>query len=438
MENFFQLKKHNTTVKREFIGGLTTFLTMAYIIFVNPNMLSMTGMDQGALITATCLAAAIGTLIVALWVKAPLAMAPGMGLNAFFTFTLVLNEKNSVSWETALGVVFLSGVFFLILTLTGIREKIIHSIPLSLRLAVGAGIGLFITFIGLKNLGVVVPSAATLVTMGEFTRPVILGLVGLVMITVLEVRKVPGAILIGIITTYVLGIITGEVALIQEGNTVAQSIVSLPPSLEPILFKLDIIGAFKLSLVGAIFSFMFVDLFDSVGTIVACSYQADRVDSEGNIEDIDKILEADAAATLIGSCLGTSTTTTFIESASGIAVGARTGLASLFTALFFLLALFFAPLIGSVPSFATAPALIVVGVFMFRIIKEIDFNDFEIAVPAFLTIVIMPLTYSISNGISVGFISYLIIMIASGDIKKVSPLLWIISGLALLNLVLGV
>ncbi len=438
MRKFFELEKHNTSVKREFIGGLTTFLTMAYIIFVHPDMLSMTGMDKGALITVTCLASAIGTLLVALWVKAPLAMAPGMGLNAFFTFTLVLNEKNGVSWETALGVVFLSGVFFLILTLTGVREKIINSIPLSLRLAVGAGIGLFITFIGLKNLGLVVASPATLVTMGEFSRPVILGLFGLILITVLEVRKIPGAILIGIVATYVLGIITGEVTLIQENKTVIESIVSLPPSLEPILFKLDILGALKLSLVGAIFSFMFVDLFDSVGTIVACSYQADRIDKDGNIEDIDKILEADAAATLIGSCLGTSTTTTFIESASGIAVGARTGLASLFTALFFLLALFFAPIIGSVPTFATAPALVVVGVFMFRIIKEIDFSDFEVAVPAFLTIVIMPLTYSISNGISIGFISYLIIMIASGDIKKVSPLLWIISGLAVLNLVLGV
>jgi AGZA family xanthine/uracil permease-like MFS transporter len=430
MSDFFELNRHNTTVKREFFGGLTTFLTMAYIIFVNPAILSDAGMDREALITATCLAAAIGTLIVALWVKAPLAMAPGMGLNAFFTYSLVLPNEN-VTWQIALGVVFLSGIFFLILTLTGVREKIINSIPLSLRLAVGAGIGLFITFIGLQNLGLVVNSDATLVSMGEFTRPVVLGLIGLIIITVLEVRKVRGALLIGIVTTYVLGLIVGEV-------TISGSPVSLPPSLTPILFQLDILGALKISLIGAIFSFMFVDLFDSVGTIVACSYQADMVDEDGSIQGIDKMLEADAVATVAGACLGTSTTTTFIESASGISDGARSGLASLFTAIFFLLALFFAPIIGTVPAFATAPALIVVGVFMFRSIKLIDFGDFEVAVPAFLTIVIMPLTYSISNGISIGFLSYIVIMVASGDGKQIRPILWIVSFLSLLNLVVGV
>lgn len=428
MEKFFELKKNHTTVKREFFGGLTTFLTMAYIIFVNPDMLQKTGMDPNALVTATCLSAVVGTLLVALWVKAPLAMAPGMGLNAFFTFTLAARED--VSWETALGVVFLSGIIFLLLTVTGIREKIIRAIPLSLRFAVGAGIGLFITFIGLQKLGLIVDNEDTLVAMGEFTTPVILGLVGLILIAVLEVRKVRGALLIGIITTYVLGIAFGQVTF--------DGFFSAPPSLAPIAFKLDIIGAFRLSLIGAIFSFMFVDLFDSVGTIVACSYQAGMVGADGSINKIDKMLEADAIATICGSLMGTSTTTTYVESASGIADGARTGLASLFTALFFFLALFCAPFITSVPPFATAPALIVVGIFMFRIIKEIDFSDFEIAIPAFLTIVTMPLTYSISNGISIGFISYIIITTASGDSKKVSPILWIIGVLSVINLWMGV
>lgn len=426
-KDFFELKAHNTTVKREFIGGVTTFLTMAYIIFVNPDILSKTGMDHGALITATCLAAAIGTLLLGLWVNVPLAMAPGMGLNAFFTYSLVLG-RDDVSWETALGVVFLSGVFFLILTVAGVREKIVRAIPLSLRLAVGAGIGLFITFIGLKNLGLVVDHPVTLVQIGEFTRPVILGLIGLVLIAILTVRNVRGSLLIGIIAIYLLGLLTGDVSF-------SGSLVSLPPSIEPIAMHLDIRQAFQLSLMGAIFSFMFVDLFDSVGTIVACSYQAGMVGADGSIRKIDKMLEADAIATITGSLLGTSTTTTYIESASGIADGARTGLASVFTALFFIVALFFAPFIGSVPAFATAPALVIVGVYMFRSIKDIDLDNFDQAIPAFLTIVAMPLTYSIATGISLGFISYILINAFTGKISKITPILWIIGVMSVISLV---
>ncbi len=429
MKDFFELKKHGTTVKREFVGGLTTFLTMAYIVFVNPDILSQTGMDKGALITATCLAAAIGTLIVALWVNAPMAMAPGMGLNAFFTYSLVLPHEN-VTWQMALGVVFISGVFFFLLTISKIRQKIIDAIPVSLRLAVGAGIGLFITFIGMKNMGLIVAHPATLVTLGKFTPPVILGLVGLIIILMLEVNKVRGSLLIGIVATYVLGLMFGEISL-------TGSLLSMPPSLAPIAFQLDIIGALQLSFVGAIFSFMFVDLFDSVGTIVACSYQADLVNEDGSIAKIDKMLEADATATLAGALLGTSTTTTYVESASGIADGARTGLSSLFIAMFFLGSLFFAPFIGSVPSFATAPALIVVGAFMFRLVKEIDIANFEVAVPAFLTIIMMPATYSISNGISIGFLAHIIMAIAGGKIRTINPILWIVGGLSLLNLFFG-
>lgn len=430
MKSFFELKKHNTTVKREIIGGCTTFLTMAYIIFVNPKILSDgTGMDPNALITATILAAALGTLLVALWVKAPMAMAPGMGLNAFFTYTLVTG-KYGVSWETALGVVCLSGIIFFLLTLLGFRKKIIHAIPHSLRLAVGAGIGLFIAFIGLKNMGIIGASPATLVELADFSKESLLGLLGIVIIAILEVRKVRGALLIGILLIYVLALITGVTPR-------PEALVSLPPSIAPIALKLDLASALNISLWGAIFSFMFVDLFDSVGTIVACSSQAGMIEKDGTIKNVDKMLEADAVATVAGSLFGTSTTTTYIESASGIADGARTGLASLVTALLFLLALFFSPIIGSVPSCATAPALVIVGVFMFRTIDQINFHDFTIAIPAFITIIAMPLTYSISNGICFGFISYVLIALGAGKAKKVPFLMWIIALLSVVNLYLG-
>lgn len=424
LDSFFKLKEHKTTVKKEVIGGLTTFITMAYIIFVNPNILGAAGMDKGALITVTCVASFIGTMLAGLWVNVPFAMAPGMGLNAFFTYTLVMGK--GATWQQALGVVFFSGIVFLILTLVGVREKIVDAIPVSLRLAVSTGIGLFITFIGMQGLGLVVDNPATLVSLGPLTTPVILGLVGLIIITVLEIKKVRGSLLIGILVTTLLGVLFKQV-------TLPASIMSLPPSMAPIAFKLDLVGALQIGMIGAIFSFMFVDLFDSVGTVMACAYEAGMVKKDGRIEKIGKLLEADAIATVAGAILGTSTTTTYVESASGIATGARTGLASVVTGLMFLLALLFTPIIGMVPGFATAPALIVVGVYMFKNVKEIDFSDFEIAVPSFITIVTMPLTYSISTGLSLGFMSYVIVSVASGDIKKIKPAMWIIAALSLLN-----
>ena len=427
MINLFKLKENGSDVKTEVIGGLTTFLTMAYIIFVNPMILSDAGMDKPALITATCLAAALGTFLVGLWANVPFAMAPGMGLNAFFTYTLVLGQ--GLSWQTALGVVFVSGVAFFILTIAGIREKVVAAIPLSLRISTAAGIGLFITFIGLKNMGLIVDNPATLVSIGPMTKPVIIGLLSLVVITILERRKVKGAILIGVALATVAGVILGEVSL-------PKAIVSAPPSLAPIAFQLDILGALKWGLVGAIFSFMFVDLFDSIGTIVACSYEAGNVEEDGTIKKIDKVLEADAVATVAGALLGTSTTTTYIESAAGIADGARTGLASVVTGCLFLAALFFAPLIGVVPGFATAPALVVVGVFMFRNIKQIDFTDMQAAVPAFLTMILMPLTFSIATGLTIGFLSYILIALFSGDVKKISPVMWVVGLLSAINLVI--
>lgn len=425
LDSFFKLTEHNTNVKTEVIGGLTTFITMAYIIFVNPNILGVTGMDKGALITVTCLASFIGTMITGLWCNVPFAMAPGMGLNAFFTFTLVLGK--GATWEQALGVVFLSGIMFLVLTLIGVREKIVDAIPASLRLAVSAGIGLFITFIGLQNLGLVVDNPATLVGLGAFTTPLILGLIGLVLITILEIKQVKGSLLIGIVLITVLGLITKQVQL-------PGAVISTPPSIMPIAFKLDIMGALQFSMIGAIFSFMFVDLFDSVGTIMACSYEAGMVKEDGRIEKVGKILEADAIATVAGSVLGTSTTTCYIEAASGIAAGARTGLSSVVTALLFLGALLFTPIIGIVPGFATAPALIIVGVYMFKNVKDIDLKDFEVAIPSFITIVLMPLTYSISTGLSFGFLSYVLVTTAAGDAGKIKPAMWVIAALSLFSI----
>lgn len=427
LEKFFKIKERHSTVKSEVIGGATTFLTMAYIIFVNPSILGAAGMDKTALITVTIVAAAIGTLLAGLWAKVPFAMAPGMGLNAFFTYTLVMGQ--GVNWQTALGVVFLSGIVFLVLTVTGIRTKIVKTIPISLRLAVGAGIGLFISFIGFKNMGLIVDNPATLVGIGKFTPTLLIGLLGLIITAILEVRKIKGGIFYGIIITTILAIVFGQVNL-------PDSIVSMPPSMQPLLFKLDIMSALSFALIGAIFSFMFVDLFDSVGTIVACSYEAGFVDKDENIKHVDRILEADAVATVVGSLLGTSTTTTYIESASGIANGARTGFASVITAGLFILALFFAPIIGIVPAYATAPALIIVGVYMFKNIKEIKFNDFSEGIPAFLTIILMPLTFSISIGLSFGFISYVLLKAVSGKFKDVSILMWIIAALSILNLYL--
>ena len=426
LEKFFKLKEHGTNIRTEVIAGLTTFLTMAYIIFVNPNILSTTGMPHGALVTTTILASALGTVLVGLWANVPLAMAPGMGLNAFFAFSLV-GAGVVPNWQTALGVVFFSGIFFLIITLFGIREKIIAAIPVSLRMAVAAGIGLFITFIGLKSMGLIVGSQATLVTLGDFSITLFLGLIGLVITCVLEIKKVKGSILIGIIVVTVLAVLTGQ----QE---IPKEIFTKPASIGPIFMQIDWASAFSFGLISAAFSFMFVDLFDSIGTIMACAHNAGMINEDGSIQKVDKILEADAIATVAGACLGTSTTTTYIESGSGIAAGGRTGLTAVVVAILFLVCLMFTGLIGMVPAYATAPALVMVGIHMFRNIKQIDFSDLEVAIPAFLTIIIMPLTYNISLGIAFGFISYIIITVASGDHKKVCPTMWVIGLLSLLQL----
>lgn len=426
INNFFKIKERNSTIKQECIGGITTFLTMAYIIFINPAILSETGMDKGALITVTIVASAIGTLIAALFANVPFALAPGMGLNAFFTYSLVIGR--GIPWETALGIVFLSGVFFFFLSIGGIREKIANAIPLCLKISVTGGIGLFIAFIGLKTSGIIASNPATIVGLAKFNSKILIGMIGLFIAIILEIRKVKGGILIGIISSTIIGFFTGD-------TKIPESIISLPPSITPIAFKLNILEALKLSLLGPAFSFMFVDLFDSLGTLIACSKEIGLADKDGKVKDLGKMLYADVTSTIVGSILGTSTVTTLSETAAGIAAGARTGLASVVTAGLFLLSLLFTPLVSIVPSFATAPALIIVGVYMFKNICELDWKDYKTLFPSFVTILMMPLTYSISTGLAFGFISYILIHLGTFDFKKLNPTLIFIGVLSVLSLI---
>lgn len=427
LDHFFKLKKRNTSVQQEFIGGLVTFLAMAYILFVNPNILAQTGMPKDALITVTCLAAIFGTLLVGLWANVPFAMAPGMGLNAMFAFTLVLGQ--GMSWQDALGVVFLSGVFFTIISFFGIRHKIVDAIPSSLQIAIGCGVGFFIAFIGLKQIGLVVSHPETLVTIGAFTPPLLIGLATLLITVILEIYKVKGSILIGIIFGSVLGFWFDPAI-----GELPDSIVAIPPSISPIFMQLHVASVLKLSFAAAIFSFLFVSLFDSIGTAIACSYEADLVNKKGKMPHLKKVLEADGIAAMASGILGTSNTVTFIESAAGIANGAKTGLTTVFVALFFGVALFFSPIIALVPVYATAPALILVGIFMSKHLSKIDFSELHIAVPAFLTIILMPLTYSISNGIAYGFSSYVILALLTNKTKEVTPFMWGVGLFSILSL----
>lgn len=427
MEKIFKIEERGSSVRTEVIAGVTTFLAMAYIIFVNPAILSMAGMDKGALITVTCLATAIGTFLSAFLGNVPIAMAPGMGLNAFFTFTLVMGK--GIPWQDALGVVFLSGTFFFILAASGLREKLANAIPAPITTASTAGIGLFIAFIGLKNMGIIVADPATLVALGKFTLPVVLSVVGLILMAIFDMKKIRGGILISIVIVTILGMLCGLVSM-PEG------IVSMPPSIEPIAFKLNIWGAFKLSLFGSIFSFMFIDLFDSLGFLIACYKEIGLVDKDGYYEGLGKMMFADVSSTIIGAFLGTSTVTTFGESAAGIAAGAKTGLASFVTGILFLLALLITPLVGIVPMFAAAPSLVMVGVFMFKSVKDLDLQDIKIAVPAFITIIFMPLTYSISIGLSFGFISYIIMHAVAREWHKINLILWIIGALSVVNIII--
>lgn len=559
-KKYFEIDKRKSSVKIELIAGITTFLTMAYIIIVNANILSEAGMDKSALIVVTCLVTGLSTIAVGIVAKTPIAMAPGMGLNAFFAYSLVIGQK--IDWPTALGIVFISGFVFLILTLIGVRERIVKAIPRAVLDAISVGIGLFIAFIGMQNMGLVVDSPATLVTLGDikghsrfhavevldwskladkingregpvyikvwntlseadreaaasgkplspasqdgviralngilFSRnfftpedfdtvenntemkmlldkgienltshensrlnrlmieasfpgeiaqrhslghiinvTLLAGLIGLLVIVVLEGLKVKGSILIGIAVSTILGFIIKFTGMNPAAILISQKAASF--SIAPIAMKLNIMAALKWSFVGAIFTLMFADMFDSIGTIVACSYEARLVEEDGTIKKLGAMLTLDAAATMFGAIMGTSTTTSYVESAAGIEAGGRTGLTSVFNGILFLLAIILLPVFTIVPVYATAPALVIVGMFMIKNITRIDFTDIENAFPAFITIVIMPLTYSISYGMAFGFISYVMIKVLRGKFSQVDWVLWVIAGLSALSLAL--
>ena len=427
LERLFQLEAHGTTVRRELLAGLTTFLTMAYILMVNPEMLAKTGMDQGAVFVATCLAAAIGSLVMGLLANYPIALAPGMGLNAFFTYTVVLTMGHT--WQVALGAVFLSGVAFVLLSLFRIREWIINSIPLALRSGVAAGIGLFLAIIALKNAGIVVDHPATLVGLGDLGKPApLLACLGFFVIVALAYRKVTGAVMIGIL------LVTGlSIAL---GLSTLDGVVSMPPSLLPTLLELDIIGALDVGLISVIFAFLFVDLFDTSGTLVGVAQRARLLDEQGRMPRLGRALLADSSATLAGAALGTSTTTSYIESTAGIAAGGRTGLTACVVAALFLLSLFFAPLAMAVPMYATAPALLFVAVLMTQSLTQIDWDDLTVAAPVVIAALAMPLTFSIANGIAFGFIAWVAIKLLAGRWRELTPALVILAALFVVKLAL--
>lgn len=425
-EKFFKLKENGTNTRTEVLAGITTFMTMAYILAVNPGILSATGMDKNALFTATAISGIIGTLVMALVARLPFALAPGMGLNAFFAFSVVLGM--GYSWQFALTAVFLEGIIFILLTMFNIREMIVNSIPLNLKHAVSAGIGLFIAFIGLQNAGIIVNSDAVLVGLGDMkSHGVIVALIGIVITGILLAKNVKGALLIGIFVSTVIAIPLG-VAKFPEGG-----LVSAPPSVEPIFWKFDFDKIFTTDMLIVLFTFLFVDMFDTVGTLVGVSSKAGMLTKEGRVPRVKQALFADAIGTTAGAMLGTSTVTTFVESASGVAEGGRTGLTSLTVAGMFFVALFFSPLFIMIPGAATAPALILVGLFMLSPIKNIDLNDFTESIPAFFTIIMMPLTYSIAEGIVFGMLSFVVLKLFTGRFKDVSIIMYILAILFVLK-----
>ncbi|MDK0749682.1 NCS2 family permease [Clostridium perfringens] len=413
MEKFFKLKENNTDAKTEFIAGLTTFMTMAYILIVNPSILSAAGMDQGAVFTATALSAVIATLIMGLYAKLPFAQAPGMGLNAFFAYTIVI--QMGYSFEFALTAVLLEGIIFILLTIFNVREAIVDSIPKGIKNAISVGIGLLIALIGLEGAGIVVHTdGGTIVSLGNIVSGSgLLAIIGLLITSVLIAKNVKGALFIGMIITAIIGIPMGI-------TPIPSKIISMPPSIAPTFFKFDFHNIFSLDMVIALFTLLFMDMFDTIGTLVGVATKAKMLDKDGKVPNIKKALFSDAVGTTLGACLGTSTVSTFVESASGVAEGGRTGLTAVSTAFMFFLALFFAPLFAVITPAVTASALVLVGLFMIEPIKEIDLHDFTEAIPAFLTIIMMPFAYSISDGIVFGVISYIILKLFSGKRKEIS------------------
>jgi len=431
---FFDFAGHGTTARREVIGGLTTFAAMAYILAVNPLILSKTGMDAGALVTATAFSAALMTAIFAMATNYPVALAPGMGLNAFFTFTICLQKQ--VPWQAALGLVFYSGVIFFVLSVTGARKKLVQAIPHDLKLAITCGIGLFIAFIGMRNGGLVVANPATFVTVGNLGSPEpLLVVLGIISTAVCISRKIPGAVIINIIALTVIDIVMHQFFKVGDPVKLPSSPVALPNSLGPLFFQLDF-GWFWKNLAEAlplVFAILFVDLFDNMGTLIGVCHRAGLLDEHGHLPKIGQAFTADACAAMIGSCMGTSTVTSYIESAAGVEAGGRTGLTSLTTAACFLVSLLLTPLILLIPDVATAPALVVIGIFMLQSAAKMDLNDFSKAAPAFVAIMTMPLTFSISEGVALGLLVYVGLQVGLGRAKAVSPVLYILTVLFLVH-----
>jgi len=409
LDSFFKLSENKTSVRTEIIAGITTFLTMGYIIFVNPDILSAAGIDKEAAFVATCLAAALGTFLIGVVANYPIALAPGMGVNAFFTYTVVLGA--GYSWQIALGAVFIAGLLFFALSVLPIREWMINAIPQSQKMAIAAGIGLFLAIIALQKMGLVVDHPATLVTLGDLHKPtVLLAIFCFLLIVTLENRKIPGAIILAIIATTVIGVMLG----ISEFG----GVVSMPPSLAPTFAQLDIVGAFDIAMIGIILAFLFVHMFDTAGTLVTVAHSAKMLDKDGKLPRLGRALLADSTSMLAGSVIGTSPVTSYIESTSGVKAGGRTGLTAVIVALLFLASLFFAPLVGSIPSYATFPVLLYIAGLMLRNITHIDWEDMTEYVPAVVTVVVMPLSFSIADGIGFGMITYAVLKLLAGKYDK--------------------
>ena len=415
LEKTFQLELNNTSIKQEFIAGFTTFITMAYIIFVNPQMMAASGMDLGASFVGTCIAAAIACFAMGFYSNWPVGLAPGMGLNAFFTYTVV--GEMGYSWEIALGAVFLAGILFVIISVTPLRQWMLNSIPMNLRIAMGAGVGLFVGFIGLKTGGIIIQNEATFLSLGNFKNiETLLAALGFLLILVLAVRKVIGAIIIGVMAITISALLLG---LIQFNG-----IVSSPPDLKPILLQLDILGAIDVAMISVIISFLFVNLFDTAGTLLGVASRANLIEDSGKIVNLDKALKADSTASVAGSFLGCSPVTSYVESSAGVEAGGRTGLTAVIIGIFFLIAIFFSPIASMVPSYATAGALVYVAILMLGGMERLDWSDNTELLPALIMIIMIPLSFSIANGIAIGFISYVILKLAARKRTDISMGAW--------------
>ena len=418
LDNFFKTKSHNTDIQTEIVAGITTFITMAYIIFVNPQMMAQTGMDHGAIFVGTCLAAAVACLFMGLFANWPVGLAPGMGLNAFFTYTVV--GEMGYAWETALGAVFIAGVLFFIMSITPLRRWMLDSIPLNLRIAMGAGVGLFIGFIGLKNGGIIISDGATFLSLGDFTNSsTLLAGLGFLLIAILSIRKIPGAIIIGILTVTFLSIILNLVEF--------DGIFALPPDVTPVFLELDIFGALDIAMISVIVSFLFVNLFDTAGTLFGVASRANFLDETGNIRNMDKALKADSSSSIFGSFFGCAPVTSYVESSAGIETGGRTGLTAVVVGILFLLATFLSPFAAAVPAYATSGALIYVAILMLSGMEKLNWDDQSELLPALVMVVMIPLTFSIANGIALGFLAYVSIKVFIGKFSNISSGAWFLT-----------